>query len=481
MFFRLMEVSPDEDELRIYRDKNGIIKITNLRDKWIYLKAVVKRISVNCPNYNMFLKNSFFPVNQTLSSKMSSFIKHFKINEMVDSHNQFAFAVIEHINGESILIGPFTPIKVDQTGKHSERHHTEPQCIPPIQEYVKKNKSVIKGIYMFTKLSPCLCIDSECDPCMIQLARFSEEMFYDYNIDVYITFQDMYGASGNVVKKLKYSSSNEDTLIEKKVLGLKDMSKKLRTLEFTVKLFQKYQRKDTSTTVKSGTEKKSLEPDSTKVEEILKAVSPNFPSKSMTLHEFKNYIEKKTIKSDLTKLQDILKAVSPNFPNKSMTFHEFKNYIEKKTIESDLTKVQDILKAVSPNFPSKSMTLHEFKNCIEKISLKSDLKNVQDILKAASLKCPSKSMTLHEFKNYGEGQANEIKIQLENLNISEEHAGKICAIFYYKWCHIVYEEYEKFIYEKLSECFNTFAVDFAYKDIKAITSHFNLERVVVTL
>ncbi len=359
-----MEVSPDEDELRIYRDKNGIIKIINLRDKLTYLKAVVKRISVNCPDYNMFLKNSFFPVNQTLSSKMSYFIKHFKINEMVDSHNQFAFAVIECINEESILIGPFTPIKVNPTEKHSERHHTEPQCIPPIQEYVKKNKSVIKGIYMFTKHSPCLCISGECDPCMIQLARFSEEMFYDYNIDVYITFQDMYGASGNVVKQLTNSSRYEDTFIRNIVLELKDIfNKKLRTSEFTVKLFHKYQRKDTSTSIKSG--------------------------------------------------------------------------IEKKMIESDLSKWRDILK----------------------------------------VKFPSKSMMLHEFKNYGEGQANEIKLQLEKLNVSEE----IAAIFYSKWCHIVYEEYEKFIYEKLSEYFNTFAVDFAYKDIKAITSHFNLERVVVTL
>ncbi len=483
MFFRLMKVSPYEDELRIYRDKNGIIKITNLRDKWIYLKAVVKRISVNCPIYNMFLKNIFFPVNRNLSSKMSYFIKHFKIHEKVDLNRQFAFAVIERIKGKPILIGPFKPKKVDSTKKNSERDHTEPQCIPLIREYVKKNKSVIKGIYMFTKLSPCLCIRGKCDPCMIQLARFSEEMFYDYYIDVYITFQDMYGVSVDIVKKLMNSSRYEDTWIRNIMLELKEiLNKMLRTSEFTVKLFQKYQRKDTSTTVKSCTEKKTIKSDLTKLQDILKAVSPNFPSKSMTLDEFKNYIEKKTIKSDLTKLQDILKAVSPNFPNKSMTFHEFKNYIEKKTIESDLTKVQDILKAVSPNIPTgKSMTLQEFKICIEKISLKSDLKNVQDILKAASLKFPSKSMTLHEFKDYGNGLMNEIKIQLEKLNVSKDIAGKICDIFYSKWCHIVYEEYEEFIYEKLGDYINTFAVAFAYKDIKAITSHFNLERVVVTL
>ncbi len=63
---------------------------------------------------------------------------------MVKLHNQFAFAVIELIKGESILIGPFKPKNVDQTGKHPEIHHTEPQCIPLIFECVKKNKSMIK-------------------------------------------------------------------------------------------------------------------------------------------------------------------------------------------------------------------------------------------------------------------------------------------------------------------------------------------------
>ncbi len=366
-FVRLMKVSPDEDELRIYRDKKGIIKIINLRDKWIYLKTVVKRISVNCPNYNMFLKNSFFPVNQTLSSKMSSFIRYYKINEMVDSQNQFAFAVIERINGESILIRPFKPKKVN-----SKWHHAEPQCIPPIREYVKKNKSVIKGIYIFTKLSPCLCIDSECDPCMIQLARFSEEMFYDYNIDVYITFQDMYGASRDRVKQLTNSSHYEDTFIRNIVLELKEMfNKKLRTLEFTVKLFQRNQRKDTSTTVKS--------------------------------------------------------------------------YIK------------------------------------EMLACNLKQEDVSRVLKAISVQFPSKPMTLYEFKNYGKRQVNKIRITQKILDVCEETVEEICVVFYSKWCQIVYEEYEKFIYEKLGDYINTFAVAFAYKDIKAITSHFNLERVVVTL
>ncbi len=365
-----MEVSQDEDELWIYRDKNGIIKVINLTVRKIYLKTVVNRIYLNCPNYLnniFFLKNNFFPVNQTLSSKMSYFIRHFKINEMVDSHNQFAFAVIELIKGESVLIGPFKPKKIHQTGKRPEIHHTEHQCIPLIYEYVKKNKSMIKGIYMFTKYSPCLGIT----PCMIELARFSEEMYNEYNIDLYITFQDIYGATGNIVKELNYSSTYKDPLIREIVLELKELfNKKLRRSEFTGKIFQRNQRIDTSKTIKS--------------------------------------------------------------------------YIEKETIECNYMKWEDILKAVSVKFPSKSMTLHEF-------------------------------------KNYGEGQANEIKIQLKSLNFSEEITEEICAIFYSKWCHLVYEEYEEFIYEKLNDYINTFAVAFAYKDIKAITNHFNLERVILTL
>ncbi len=63
------------------------------------------------------------------------------------------------------------------------------------------------------------------------------------------------------------------------------------------------------------------------------------------------------------------------------------------------------------------------------------------ILKFISVKFPSKPMTLYEFKNYGEGQVNEIKIQLKNF-VSEEITEKICAIFYSKWCHLVYEVYK---------------------------------------
>ncbi len=368
-----MEVSQDEDELWIYRDKNGIIKVINLSDS-IYLKTVVNRIYLNCPNYlnnSVFLKNIFFPVNQTLSSKMSYFIRHFKINEMVKLHNQFAFAVIELIKGESILIGPFKPKKVHQTGKRPEIHHTEHQCIPLIYEYVKKNKSMIKGIYMFTKYSPCLGRNGKCDPCMIELARFSEEMYNEYKIDLYITFQDIYGASRNIVQELK---DYKDPLIREIVLELKEMfNKKLHRSEFTGKIFQRNQRIDTS----------------------------------------------KIIKSD----------------------------IKKETLERDLMKWED----------------------------------VSFVLKVISVQFPSKPMTLHEFKNYGEGQANEIKIQLKSLDVSEEITEEICAIFYSKWCHLVYEEYEEFIYEKLSDYINTFAVAFTYKDIKAITNHFNLERVVLTL
>ncbi len=51
-----MEVSQDEDELLIYRDKNGIIKVIHLSVKMIYLKTVVNQIYLNCPYYlNNFL------------------------------------------------------------------------------------------------------------------------------------------------------------------------------------------------------------------------------------------------------------------------------------------------------------------------------------------------------------------------------------------------------------------------------------------
>ncbi len=96
------------------------------------------------------------------------------------------------------------------------------------------------------------------------------------------------------------------------------------------------------------------------------------------------------------------------------------------------------------------------------------------ILKMIAIEFPSKPMTLDEFSDYGEEQANKIKIQ---LNVSEEISEIIGSLFYSKWCDLVYEEYEKFIYRKFSDYINTFNVNFAYEDIKAITNHFNLVRV----
>lgn len=375
---RLMELSQDAgkpDELWITK-KKGKMDIIDFSRRKVYFEKLVYRIDLNrhyflyfLNNYNFFHKKVFFPFNQSLSSKLSDFIRLFKIDEKVDLFSQFAFAVIELKKGELILIGPFKPVTAGQNGKHLERHHSEHQCIQPIYEYVKKNKSMIKYIYMLTKYNPCLSIKGKFDPCMIELARFFEEMYNEYSIDVYITFQDIYGASGKIVKELKDLSNYEDPLIKKTILELKEMvKKKLCRLKFPVQIFQGNKRINTSKTMKSC-------------------------------------IAEEMHKCNL----------------------EWK----------DMSKNLDVI----------------------------------------SIYFPSKPMTLYEFKSYGEGQANKIKVQLKNLNVSEEVAEKVCSRFYSEWCRLVYEEYEEFTYEKLSDYLNTFAVAFAYKDIKAITNHFSLERV----
>ncbi len=89
-------------------------------------------------------------------------------------------------------------------------------------------------------------------------------------------------------------------------------------------------------------------------------------------------------------------------------------------------------------------------------------------------------MTSDKFKTFGKQQADEMKIQLKKYNVTEEFSERVYSLFYYKWCHLVDEVYEEFIYEKLSDYISSVAVRFIYKDIKAISPHFNLIRVKVT-
>ncbi|XP_073678548.1 uncharacterized protein [Garra rufa] len=89
---------------------------------------------------------------------------------------------------------------------------------------------------------------------------------------------------------------------------------------------------------------------------------------------------------------------------------------------------------------------------------------------------PPNEMTLDEFKKFGEEQAHEMKqiIELENqTKISEI----VYSLFYHKWCVLVDEEYEEFIYKKLSDRINTFAVRFVNEDMEGILPCFNLIRV----
>ncbi len=129
------------------------------------------------------------------------------------------------------------------------------------------------------------------------------------------------------------------------------------------------------------------------------------------------------------------------------------------------------------NKTSKIHTSHNIKDYIKTQIIEFNLMKWKDlslILKMIAIEFPSKPMTLDEFSDYGEEQANKIKIQ---LNVSEEISEIIGSLFYSKWCDLVYEEYDKFIYKKLSDYINAFNVNFAYEDIKAITNHFNLVRV----
>ncbi|XP_042601730.1 uncharacterized protein LOC109056064 [Cyprinus carpio] len=352
------------------KEESDTIELIDLKKKKLFLQKVVHRIDLNCihyiNDYNYFLKNIFFPVNQTLSSKMSYFINHFKINEKVNLKSQYAFAVIELKTGERILIGPFKPKNVGQTGKYPDIHHSEHQCINNLKQeikYMKKKKRIIKAIYIFTKYSPCLCIKGKLCPCMTQLANFSKDMYNEFNIDIYITFQDIYGATGSTAQTIKSFVKTSDKLS-------------------------------------------------------------------------KNYEDSRN------KILRLMKQVKKQYSRSKFTF--FLGDKDQERFKNDIIKE---MKEIKPDL---------------EIELK--------------IKFPSNPILLHEFKSFGEKQTNNIKTQLKNYNFTREIAENICSLFNSKWCEIADDKYNDFIYEKLSDYFKIFAVAFAYKDIKAFTNHFNLEK-----
>lgn len=366
----MKKASQDAKNLESWvQEESDTIELIDLSNRMLSVQKVVIRIDLNCIHYinNYFLNNNFFPVNQTLSSKMSYFIKHFKINEKVDLKSQYAFAVIELKTGKFISVGPFKPKKVGQTGKYPDIHHSEHQCINNLKlkiKYMKKKKIIITTIYIFTNYSPCLGIKGKLCPCMTQLANFSKDMYNEFNIDIYIAFQDIYGATGSTAQTIKSLVKTSDKLS-------------------------------------------------------------------------KNYEESRN------KILSLMKQVKKQYSRSKFYFflgdkdqERFKNYIIK------------YIKEIKPDL---------------EIELK--------------IKFPSNPILLHEFKSFGEKQTNNIKTLLKNYNFTREVAENICSQFNSKWCEIADDKYNDFIYKKLSDYFNIFAVAFAYKDIKAFTNHFNLEKV----
>ncbi len=373
----------------ISRDENGNIKIIDLSKKTKGFKIIIERISSFLNNHasNSFSTYSIFSVNQIMSSKISEFIRYFDIDKNEILYSQSGFAVIEFKTGPPILIGPFKPVKLpkpDSNTKRVDKIHSEDQCICRIEEQIKGKEKMIKAIYIFTKNNPCSGRKHH-DPCMIQLANFSEKMFNKYNIDIFITFQDIYGATGNTTKAVN----------------------------------------------------------------VLKKLSCE-KSYFNTLSKLKKTVSKEHCRS---KFVCFKRNRDPKRLSKTI----------KGLIKTDISEFETMNKMIIK------------------------------LIDSFKIKFPSVEMTLEELKKSGEEQADEIKqkmIKLENQNLSEENQNgkpkienqtKISEIiysrFYCNWCDLVDKVYEEFIYEKLSDYINAFAVRFAYEEIKAISPHFNLIRV----
>ncbi|XP_067282253.1 uncharacterized protein [Pseudorasbora parva] len=357
--------SMEDEEPWIDRDENDNIRIIDLSKKKKFVTIIIKRM-YNYYFYGNLPIRFFFSENHKMSSKISGFIGYFNIDKIKFS-GQYCFAVIEPTDGPPKLIKHFIPVNHSEIKHLTDIDHGEEQCIWEIKKEIKGKEKMIKAIYIFTKLFPCVGRKGR-DPCISQLVNFSEEMIYNFKIDLYVTFQDFY-AIGNIVKELKLLIKDEDLTIKHQSLWLKEKVKaQHRRSTFTA--FHRHKKHKTH-------------------------------SKTITNH----------IKTQMLKL----------------------NLLNRRDISSILT---------------------------------------------FAIEFPNKEMTYDEFKSFGEQQADKLKTHVKTLNASEEITDEVCRLFNSKWCELLDEEYDKFIYEKVSDYMNSFADNLVYDNIKAITD-LNLERVVI--
>ncbi|XP_050988373.1 uncharacterized protein LOC127179118 [Labeo rohita] len=333
---RMKEFSQDGEKLDegwIKENGEDTIDFIDLSCRMFYLLKVVNRMNLNFPyyfNFNIFLKNKLFPINQSMSSKISYFIKHFKINEKVDFNSQFAFAVIEYKT--FILKGPFIPQTVGQIRKYYVKHHSEYQCIHHLKQKIKlmKKKKNIKTIYIFTKYSPCFGIKGNLCPCMTQLANFSKEMYDKYNIDVIITFQDIYGATGSIAEtiqkmvKLPMSNNDKDSIyIERLINKVKKQYPKSKYKYVLGDKEQKHIKRDIIKKIKKINPCVGIE------------IKMIFPSNPCSLHEFESFIQQQTnnINRQLKKYnftKENMKYICSLFHSKCCELVDYKRFIYKK-------------------------------------------------------------------------------------------------------------------------------------------------------
>lgn len=342
----------------IYRDQNDNIRSIDLSKKGNYVRIVIQ-LMYYFHEY-LFPICSLFPINQTISSKISGFMKHFNINNKFI--NQCGFAVIELKEGSSTLIGPFKPVNVSEKKHLLDIDHSEEQCIREIKKEIKGKEKMTKAIYIFTKYSPCFCRKDR-DSCMIQLVRFSEEM-YSYNIEVVIAFQDFYGASGNIVKELKVLMNDEDPSIKKALLGLKEnMKEQHRRSTFICFHGNKHKKRSSIKTYITDEIRKYKISNTENVERFLSQnnFKMEFLSKKMTLNEFKKFGEEqahklKTHLKNQNVSEEIREKACLLFYSKwcELVYEEYEEFIYKKLsdyINSFAVRIAyDNIKAITNHF-----------------------------------------------------------------------------------------------------------------------------------
>ncbi|XP_034398623.1 uncharacterized protein LOC117737085 [Cyclopterus lumpus] len=126
-----------------------------------------------------------------------------------EGDKQYAIAMVFLKDGTATFFGPFYPKFEPKISLHSEEI-----IINPVDNFLRKTKTMAEHIYIYSLNSPCLERGHK-DPCMFQLLKKAIEWHELYNVSLCVAYTKCWGLSGPnyfKIRKANRSPSKNNSL-----------------------------------------------------------------------------------------------------------------------------------------------------------------------------------------------------------------------------------------------------------------------------